>query len=347
VLLDEGDRFQKVNQAFSAMLGYESEALGTMTHAAITHPSDRKRESKEAVRLAQGKEAVASLDKRYLDKDGNEVWASTTSICIRGSKGKETHRLVMAKDITDKQHIQELERLTHQLQRTNAELEQFAYIAAHDLQEPIRMIGSFLHLLERELGPDLSPRAKDYFAQVTGGAERMNAIVHSVLEFSRIDADSDETALIDTEDAVRREVAVLAETIAATRAVITVGPLPSVRCSPAGMSRLIQNLLSNALKYRSKDTPVIRVAATASDGWVTISVRDNGIGIPPSQGGKLFILFQRLHTRNEYPGTGIGLASCKKIVENHGGRIWFESKPRHGSEFFFTLPSADTHTHAE
>ncbi|MBA3686619.1 MAG: response regulator [Planctomycetes bacterium] len=337
-LLDEGDRFQKVNQAFSAMLGYESEALGTMTHAAITHPDDRKRESKEAVRLARGEGAAASLDKRYLDKDGKEVWASTTTIRIRGTKGKEAHRLVMAKDITDTQHIQELERLTYQLQRTNAELEQFAYVAAHDLQEPLRMISSFLHLLEREMGPSLSAKAKVYFAHVTSGAERMRALVHSVLEFSRIDAESSEIGLIDTEDAVRREVAVLAETIAATRAVIEVGPLPSVRCSPAGMSRLIQNLLSNALKFSSKDAPLIRVAATASDGWVTISVRDNGIGIPPSQGGKLFILFQRLHTRNDYPGTGIGLASCKKIVENHGGRIWFESQPGHGTEFFFTLP---------
>ena len=346
-LLDEGERFQKVNQAFSAMLGYESAALTTMTTAAITHPGDRKRESKEAVRLARGEAAVASLDKRYLDRDGKEVWASTTTIRIRGSKGKETHRLVMAKDITDKQHIQELERLTYQLQRTNAELEQFAYLAAHDLQEPIRMIGNFLPLLEQEIGPDLSPRAKDYFARVAGGAERMKALVHSVLEFSRIDADSSETVLIDTEDAVRQEVAVLAETITATRAVIEVGPLPAVRCSPAGMSRLIQNLLSNALKFRSKDTPVIRVAATASDGWVTISVRDNGIGIPPNQGGKLFILFQRLHTRNEYPGTGIGLASCKKVVEIHGGRIWFESKPKQGSEFFFTLPSADADADAQ
>jgi PAS domain S-box-containing protein len=340
-LLDEQGRFQKANRAFSAMLGYDADALSAMTHTAITHPSDREREAKESARLALGDAAGVSMDKRYLDKNGNEVWASSTTVRIRGAERKKTHRLVMSMDITAKRHIQELERLTNQLQQTNAELEQFAFIAAHDLQEPIRMIRSYLELLVLEIGSGISERAKMYAAYVTSGAANMHTIVQSVLEFSRIDKDGDEMIVVDTEGAVLRELSTLQESIATSQAVVEVGHLPPVRCSLVGIGRIIQNLVSNALKFRSEHPPLIRIVGEASDGWVTISVSDNGIGIPKDQGAKMFILFQRLHTRAKYPGTGIGLASCKKIVENRGGRIWFDSKPGQGTTFFFTLPGVD------
>lgn len=224
------------------------------------------------------------------------------------------------------------------LARSNAELEQFAYVASHDLQEPLRMVQQYIDLLEKRLGAALQPDNRRYMDYVLEGAHRMNALINDLLSYARIGHGEEVRQDVDMERVLKEAEENLSLKIHESGALITSDPLPRVRIDKLQMVQVIQNLLANAIKFRKTEQPRIHLSAvTDNDNWV-ISVRDNGIGIEPTYQRRIFDVFQRLHSRAEYPGTGIGLAICKRIVERHGGRIWVESEFGKGATFKFTLP---------
>jgi light-regulated signal transduction histidine kinase (bacteriophytochrome) len=224
------------------------------------------------------------------------------------------------------------------LARSNAELQQFAYVASHDLQEPLRMVISYTGLLNKKHGGELSEEAKHYMEYVNEGAERMRELVNDLLQYSRIDSQSEPFTLVDMNLVANKVVSSLKIAIEECKAEVVIESLPVVMADETQMSQLLQNLISNAIKFRGPEAPRVEVASWEGAREWTISVKDNGIGIAPKYQDKLFQMFQRLHNRDEYPGTGIGLAIAKKIVERHGGRIWLDSDGKTGSTFFFTMP---------
>jgi light-regulated signal transduction histidine kinase (bacteriophytochrome) len=220
---------------------------------------------------------------------------------------------------------------------SNAELERFAYIASHDLQEPLRMVSSFLQLLQKKYKGQLDEKADQYIHYAVDGAERMKALIMDLLEYSRAGSSKETFGRVETETIVKEVGDIFREKIIAARAQVDISSLPVVWGDKVQLLQLFQNLLSNALKYHADRTPVIRICAREEPGCWLFSVEDNGIGIDPQFSDKIFIIFQRLHNKTDYSGTGIGLAICKKIVERHGGRIWVESSPDQGSTFYFTI----------
>jgi PAS domain S-box-containing protein len=247
------------------------------------------------------------------------------------------------RDVTEQRAVEErLRRTADELQRSNAELEQFAYVASHDLQEPLRMVASYTQLLARRYRGRLDDDADEFIAYAVDGAQRMQQLIQDLLAYSRVGTRGRAFAPVDCAAVVDRAVGDLGGAVAESGAVVTRDDLPSVLADPTQLRQLFQNLIGNALKYRGAAPPRVHVsaareAARAGEAW-HFAVRDNGIGIAPAYAERIFAVFQRLHTQAEYPGTGIGLAICRKIVERHGGRIWVASTPGAGATFHFTLP---------
>jgi light-regulated signal transduction histidine kinase (bacteriophytochrome) len=208
------------------------------------------------------------------------------------------------------------------------------------LQEPLRMVASSTQLLAREYKGKLDAEAGEYITFAVDGAKRMQVLIDQLLNYSRLGAKRTPFEPVDCQQILAAAAANLKVAIEETGAVLTSDPLPTVMGDGVQLIKLFQNLLANAIKFRGEKRPRIHVAATAVEGEWQFAVRDNGIGIDPKHFDRLFVIFQRLQSRDKYPGTGIGLAICKKVVERHGGRIWVESRPRQGSTFYFTLPVA-------
>jgi light-regulated signal transduction histidine kinase (bacteriophytochrome) len=228
---------------------------------------------------------------------------------------------------------------TAQLERSNRELEHFAYVASHDLQEPLRAISSFSQLLGKRYHGRLDSDANEFIDFIVGGATRMQTLIDDLLAFSRIGTRGQPFAPVDCDAVIEAAKTNLDAAIAESGAVITHDALPTVPADRTQVMQLFQNLFSNAIKFRRRDEPPrIHVSAARQDGAWRFSVCDNGIGIDRVYFDRIFVMFQRLHAREAYPGTGIGLAICKKIVERHSGRIWVESSAGHGSTFLFTIP---------
>jgi light-regulated signal transduction histidine kinase (bacteriophytochrome) len=241
-------------------------------------------------------------------------------------------------DITIRKRAEiKLAKVLKDLQRSNTELEQFAYVASHDLQEPLRAISGIIAILQRKYHGQLDERADEYIDLVVEATGRMQFMINDLLEFSRVERRGDPFEPIDLAEPVRLAMKNLAGTIAENEAAVLFNGLPTVNADAGQMTRLFQNLIANAIKFRSEANPKIDILAERSGRSWSISVRDNGIGIDPKYFDRIFIIFQRLHTSTEYPGTGIGLALCKKIVERHGGRIWVESELGTGTTFTFTI----------
>lgn len=225
------------------------------------------------------------------------------------------------------------------LRRSNADLEQFAYVASHNLQEPLRTIASYAALLKRRYEGKLDADADDFIAYIMAGVHRMQALMEDLLLYAAARQEPP-TEPIDANVALDRALVNLQAAIESENAIVTHEALPEVIASTVQLSQVFQNLIDNGIKFCGEHRPEVHVAAQAQDGHWLFSVRDNGIGIDPECKDRLFQLFQRLHTQDEYPGTGIGLALCRKIVERQGGRIWLESEPQKGSTFYFTIPAA-------
>ena len=242
-------------------------------------------------------------------------------------------------EITDRKRAEEdLYRTLDELKRSNAELEQFAYVASHDLQEPLRGIAGFAQLIQHRYQGQLDSRADEYITHIVDGTQRMQTLINDLLAYSRIGRRGEPIQVIKAEAALQASLENLNLAIQEYGASITSEGLPTVQADPTQLIQLFQNLIGNALKFRAERTPHIHIGATAAGDFWQFSVHDNGIGIEPQYFERIFQVFQRLHTRREYKGTGIGLAICKKIVERNGGRIWVESEVGQGTTFYFTLP---------
>ena len=234
----------------------------------------------------------------------------------------------------------ELEAKTLKLQRSNADLEKFAYVSSHDLREPLRMVSSYLQLLEKKYGGALDKDALDYIDFAVTGAKRMDSLIKDLLQYSRVETHGEPLKAVDSEEVLEEALDNLQAAIDEAPSLVTYDNLPVVMADHSQLMRLFQNLVGNAIKYQDPDaTPEIHIGAEIAGDEVVFSVRDNGIGIDAQFFERVFVIFQRLHGRHEYSGTGVGLAICKRIVERHGGRIWVESLPGEGATFFFTLPA--------
>ncbi len=233
----------------------------------------------------------------------------------------------------------ELQHANQELARSNSDLERFAYIASHDLQEPLRVVTSYSNLLADDLGDSLGSNARKYLGYVVSAAHRMRAMIDALLDYSRVGRQHESFATVDCRKALDTALANLRLALAENDAEVSYGELPVVLGGPHQLTQVFQNLIGNALKFRRlSEAPRIRVSCTAAESEWHLSVADNGIGMEPHATARIFGVFQRLHSRSEYPGTGIGLAICHRIVERHGGEMRVESTPDQGSEFFFTLP---------
>jgi PAS domain S-box-containing protein len=247
--------------------------------------------------------------------------------------------LAIILDTTERKRAEEeLQRTLKELKRSNEELEQFAYVASHDLQEPLRGIAGLVQLLGQRYQGKLDSRADEYISHIIDGTQRMQTLINDLLAYSRVGRHGEAIQTTSAEAALRATLNNLSAAIREYRATVTYDSLPSVRADATQLIQLFQNLIGNAIKFHSDCPPHIHIGVTdARDCW-QFSVSDNGIGIEPQFFERIFQVFQRLHTRREYKGNGIGLAICKKIIERHGGGIWVESEPGAGSTFYFTLP---------
>lgn len=269
------------------------------------------------------------------------TWAFSSAPLGRLPDGQRTV-ISMAMDVTERKRAEvALAEKAKELARSNKELEQFAYVASHDLQEPLRMVSSYLQLLERRYADKLDTDAHEFIAYAVNGAIRMKVLINDLLAYSRVGTHGKVFAPTNCETVLERVLNNLQLAIEDTGAVITHDPLPTVPADSNQLELVLQNLINNALKFHSEAPPQIHVGAIRRDNCWQFWVQDNGIGFEPEFAEKIFIIFQRLHGKEEYPGTGIGLAICKKIIERHGGHIWVESQPGQGATFYFSLPATN------
>jgi light-regulated signal transduction histidine kinase (bacteriophytochrome) len=227
-----------------------------------------------------------------------------------------------------------------ELRRSNEELERFAYVASHDLQEPLRTVASYVQLLARRYRDRLDQDATEFIDFAVDGAKRMQRLIEDLLAFSRVGTRGPAPVATSAQAALTSALGGLHAAIQDAGATVTYDPLPEVLADPGQLEQVFANLIGNALKFHGANPPEVHVSATTNGARCVFSVRDNGIGIDPQYYERIFVIFQRLHGREAYPGTGIGLAICKKIVARHGGRIWLESVPGEGTTFSFSLPTA-------
>ncbi|MCJ7647942.1 MAG: response regulator, partial [Candidatus Lokiarchaeota archaeon] len=273
-------------------------------------------------------------------KDNSIINIFSSSTLIKDNMGKIQGVVTINKDITEsKKGEQDLLSSIENLKYVNIELERFAYVASHDLQEPLRMIVSFIQLLEKRYKGKLDEEADEFIAFIVDGAKRMQSLITDLLLYSRIGRKEKEFSQLDVTIIVEVVISNLRKIIEETNAKITYDPLPKLIGNEAEFVQLLQNLILNAIKFHKKEeTPVVHISAKLQKNQWIISVRDNGIGIDSQFFDRIFIIFQRLHKKDEYAGTGIGLAICKKVIERHDGKIWVESELGKGSTFYFSIP---------
>jgi light-regulated signal transduction histidine kinase (bacteriophytochrome) len=291
-------------------------------------------------RKLSGERPLAPYQRCYLRRDGGEAWVEIHDALVRNAAGQTIGIRTALLDITERKRLAEaLELHAEKLAQSNAELERFAYVASHDLQEPLRMVASFTQLLAKRYSGRLDETADRYIDYAVDGAKRMQQLIVDLLAYSRVNSKELDLQQTECEAVVREAMRNLQVAIDEHGAAVDWDPLPALWVDQGQFIQLFQNLLGNAIKFtRNGERPQIHISSADSGAEWVLSVQDNGIGIEPRQADRVFQIFQRLHTRAEYPGTGIGLAVCKKVVERHGGKIWVESEPGAGSTFRFTIP---------
>lgn len=331
-----------INERWAAILGYTREELGPVTFDTwqrFAHPDDIQ------PALAAIEENLSRTSQHYLrdcrmrHKDGHWVWIlSRGNITEFDASGAPAKVAGIILDISEQKAAEATILETNEaLKRSNIELERFAYVASHDLQEPLRMVASFTQLLQKKYGDQLDETAREYIQFAFDGAQRMQQLIRDLLSYSRLGRQDIDESAVDVAALMARVTQTLQLAIDDSGARIECGELPVIRGDAGQLHRLLQNLIGNAIKYHGSDPPRIALYTEVRDGETVFCVRDNGIGIDVGQSDRVFEIFQRLHSRADYPGTGIGLSVCKRIVERHGGRIWFEPAPGGGTVFCFTL----------
>jgi PAS domain S-box-containing protein len=327
--------FDTLNPAFMSVLGYTADELRAAPCVDFIHPDDREATLLEIAKLNTGEHRVG-FENRYRCKDGSYRslrWSATPSV-------EEGRVYAVAIDVTEsRQKDAALAKLVAELKRSNEDLSQFAYVASHDLSEPLRVVAGHVELLARRYQGQLDEDADRYIWFAVDGCTRMRSLIEDLLAFSRVGHEDGTTGPVDLQQSVAEVLTSLEPLIRDHGAEVSVGALPTVIGSPSQFSQIFANLVANATKFSRVDVPpAIRIESARVDGAWQIEVRDNGIGIQPEFAERIFGIFQRLHTRDEYPGTGIGLSLCRKMVELRGGRIWCQPADPHGTSFFFTVP---------
>jgi PAS domain S-box-containing protein len=338
-LFDEAGQFIRWNRNLEQVTEYSTEEISTMSPLQLFSSEDQQRVAETIEEAFREGEAWVEAD--ILTQSGRSIPFYLSG--VRLQIGEKQLLTGVGMNITERRAAEEeLNTALLELARSNRELEQFAYVASHDLQEPLRMVSSYTQLLAERYGEQLDDKAKKYIHYAVDGAVRMQRLINDLLVYSRLSTRGQPFESADTGTLLREAMGNLAVAIDESRVIVEADGLPMVQADPAQLVMLFQNLLSNAVKYRSETSPRIHVSARdAGSEWI-FSVSDNGIGIDIQYAERIFVIFQRLHTRSEYPGTGIGLAVCKRIVERHGGRIWVESELGKGATFFFSLPKQRT-----
>jgi PAS domain S-box-containing protein len=333
-----------INRAGASSLGYDvHELIGRPSHASwhYKRPDGAPYPSEACPIYAAYKDGVDHTgEETFWRKDGSGFPVDFTSRPLF-EEGRITGAVITFRDITGrKREEEERERLIGELQRSNRELEQFAYVASHDLQEPLRMVGSYTTLLQKRYKERLDERAHEYIRFAVDGAQRMQNLIEGLLAYSRITRRGGRFKQVDFNKVFLDAVSNLSSAIREYNAEVTKEQLPTLSGDETQLVQLLQNLIGNGIKYAKPDSrPRVHISAESNGNQYVFSVKDNGIGIEPEYYERIFEIFQRLHARGRYPGTGIGLAICKRIVERHHGLIWVESVPGEGSTFFFTVPN--------
>jgi PAS domain S-box-containing protein len=344
--VDLDGRFLRANRALCRILGYSAEELAGKSVKEVSHADDRGITDAERTRMRDGGLDAVHFEKRYLRKDGQAVWVDLTVALVRDAERRPLYEIAVFDDITERKTAEANLRAAHdELARSNAELEQFAYVASHDLQEPLRMVASYTQLLGKRYGSKLEGDAQEFMAYIVDGAARMKQLIEDLLAYSRVGTHGKDFKPVRLEAALQRARANLRAAIAESGVHITHEVLPEVEGDESQLAQLLQNLIGNAIKFRGEAKLAVHVSCSEQENEYAIAVTDNGIGIEPQYFGRIFMVFQRLHDKGQYPGTGIGLAICKKVVDRHGGRIWVESAPGKGSRFVFTLPKQRGENH--
>jgi PAS domain S-box-containing protein len=333
---------KRANEAWTRTLGWTEDELRAVPYVEFIHPEDRENTIHEAMRLAAPGAETRDFEIRVRTRDGGY------RVFLFSARGEPSEGVIyaVAKDITERKTAQtaleavhaQLEQHAADLERSNENLERFAYAASHDLSEPLRMVRGFVSLLETRYQGQLDSDADEFIRYIVDGVERMQALIRDLLAYSRVGRAELQVVAVDMGELVKRAIEALTKALEETGGHVGVGALPTVQADATQLVQVVQNLVGNALKFTGAEPPVVRVSAERDDEAWRFAVADNGIGIEPEYAERVFEVFQRLHGPDDYPGTGIGLALCRIIVERHGGRIWVESAPGAGSTFLFTIP---------
>jgi PAS domain S-box-containing protein len=326
-----------VNPAFEALLGRSAEELTGRPYVDFVHPDDVASTLTEAAKLAAGIDTIA-FENRYRCKDGSYRWIRWS---VKVDIAAET-LYYAGLDVTEKLAQREaLDELVTELERSNADLSQFAYVASHDLSEPLRMVSSYVQLLADRYSGQLDADADEFISYAVDGAARMKVLIDDLLTYSKAGRVAPVHRSVDCAAVMRGVMSDLSSVVSDADATVVIGELPVLTSDPGLLTQVFQNLLANALKFVSPGvSPVVTVTAEHGGSEWQFTVKDNGIGIADEHRERIFMMFKRLHARSEYPGTGIGLALCQKIVSRLEGRLWVESEPGCGATFHFTVPDA-------